>query len=72
MATTADGLERYWKAGPGAKKWIGTAHPWTNLMRHLTEHVGRERAERIASQWFKDVFGIWPGERAGKNPAGPG
>lgn len=65
-------LEKYWKVGPGAARWIGTAHPYTNLVRGLTKHVGPARAKRIAAQWFKDVFGIWPGERKGKNPLGPG
>lgn len=65
-------LERYWKTGPGAARWIGTAHPYTNLVRALTKHVGAARSKRIAAQWFKDVFGIWPGERKGKNPLGPG
>ncbi|GAB2677651.1 hypothetical protein [Thalassiella azotivora] len=65
-------LERYWKVGPGAAKWIPKPHPWTALYNQLVKHVGPARAKRIASQWFKDVFGIWPGERKGKNPVGPG
>jgi len=28
--------------------------------------------DRTVAQWFHDVFGIWPGERKGKNPLGPG
>jgi hypothetical protein len=31
-----------------------------------------EKAKRIASQWFHDHFGYWPGERKGKNPVGKG
>lgn len=65
-------LEQYWKHGPGRAKWVGHAHPWTALYDHLKKHVGAARAKRIASQWFKDVYGYWPGERKGKNPAGPG
>jgi hypothetical protein len=31
-----------------------------------------DRADQVASQWFHDVFGMWPGERKGDNPVGPG
>ncbi len=65
-------LEAWWKTGPGAARWIGTAHPWTNLYRGLKKHMPDVMAKRVASQWFHDVFGIWPGEREGKNPAGKG
>lgn len=65
-------LEHYWKRGEGRAKWVGHAHPWTALYRHLRDKVGPARAKRIASQWFRDVFGMWPGERKGANPAGRG
>ncbi len=68
-----DKLKHYWtKTAEGLAKWATHPHPWTALYRHLVKYVGRERAQRIASQWFKEVFGIWPGERGGKNPLGPG
>lgn len=67
-----DQLREYWTKGEGLAKWANSPHPWTTLVRRLTKHVGRERAERIASQWFHLVFGLWPGEHKGKNPAGPG
>lgn len=38
-------LEDYWKRGPGAAKWIGTAHPWTNLYQHLRKHMPYEMAQ---------------------------
>lgn len=73
MADRNDALKRYWTRDPrGLAKWASKPHPYTSLVRELTEHVGVERAKRIAAQWFRDVFGIWPGERAGKNPRGPG
>lgn len=65
-------LKRYWTRGEGLKRWATRKHPWTALYRQLRKHVGSERAKRMASQWFKEVFGIWPGERKGSNPAGPG
>jgi hypothetical protein len=69
----AKSLENYWKHGAGAAKWIGTAHPWTNLYQHLRKYMPEPMAKRVASQWFHDVFGIfWPGERKGANPVGPG
>ena len=71
-AADTNALERYWKHGEGRARWVGHAHPWTALYRNLRKHVGSERAKRIASQWFHDVFGYWPGHRKGKNPVGPG
>ncbi|WBB94197.1 2'-5' RNA ligase family protein [Verrucosispora sp. WMMC514] len=65
-------LKRYWTRGEGLKRWAGHKHPWTRLYRLLRKHVGSERAKRMASQWFRDVFGYWPGHRKGKNPVGPG
>lgn len=66
-------LKHYWTRDPrGLAKWAIKPHPWTSLYRQLRKHVGSARAKRMASQWFKDVFGIWPGERKGKNPFGPG
>lgn len=66
-------LKRYWTKDPrGLAKWVSKPHPWTALKNELREHVGEERAKRIAAQWFREVFGFWPGERGGKNPTGPG
>ncbi|MBN6777422.1 hypothetical protein JRG19_02510 [Pseudoclavibacter alba] len=65
-------LKWYWTKGPGLKKWAASTHPWTTLRTHLARFLTPEIADRTASQWFHDVFGIWPGERKGKNPAGRG
>lgn len=66
-------LKKYWLHGPGLKKWATKPHPWTALYRHILKHVGNpEKAKRIASQWFHDHFGYWPGSRKGKNPVGKG
>lgn len=65
-------LERWWKYGPGAARWLGTAHPWTNLYRNLAKHMPPGMAKRVASQWFFDMHGYWPGHRKGTNPVGPG
>lgn len=66
-----DELKRYW-LGEGLSKWATSAHPWTALYEHLVKHMAPGRAKRTASQWFHDYFGIWPGERKGANPVGPG
>lgn len=71
-AAGAGGWEAYWKRGRGRAKWVHSAHPWTALYRHLRGKVGDARAKRIAAQWHKDVLGIWPGEKRGKNPHGKG
>lgn len=65
-------LKRWWTRGAGRKRWVASPHPWTALYRQLKKHMPAAMAKRVASQWFKEVFGIWPGERKGKNPVGPG
>jgi len=65
--------EQQWKPGGKlAKKWVGKRHPFRALRNHLRHHMPEDEANRIAAQWHKDVFGIWPGEKRGKNPVGPG
>lgn len=60
-------LKRYWTQDPrGLAKWRDKKHPWTALYRHLRKFLGAERAKRVASQWFHDVMGIWPGDRRRK------
>ncbi|WP_159794479.1 hypothetical protein [Puerhibacterium puerhi] len=65
-------LKWYWTKGPGLRKWVASAHPWTALYRHLVKYMSAPMAKRTASQWFHDVTGMWPGERKGDNPLGPG
>ena len=68
-----DRLHHYWTRSPeGLAKWASSPHPWTTLVAHLTKHVGLAKAKIFASKWFKEVFGIWSGERKGRNPWGPG
>ncbi len=65
-------LKWYWTKGPGLAKWAKSPHPYTALKRHLADKVPLQHLDEIVAQWFHDVFGIWPGERKGKNPIGPG
>ena len=65
-------LKKYWTRGPGLSRWATSAHPWTSLYHHLRKHLPDEQAKRVASSWFHEVFGFWPGDRGGKNPVGPG
>jgi hypothetical protein len=65
-------LHHYWTRGKGLARWVASPHPWTTLVALLSEHVSVGKAKRFASKWFKEVFGIWPGERKGDNPVGPG
>ncbi len=52
--TNDNALKRYWTRDPrGLAKWATKPHPYTSLVRELTEHVGLERAKRIAAQWFQ-------------------
>ena len=54
-------LKRYWLTGPGAAKWQGSDHPWTDLYHHLLKYMEPEMAKRTAAQWFHEHFGFWPG-----------
>ena len=65
-------LKEYWTRGPGLAKWATSPHPWTALYHHLLKYLPPEVAKRTAAQWFHDTFGIWPAERGGSNPIGPG
>lgn len=63
-------LRTYWTKGPGLARWATKPHPWTTLRALLLKHVG-PGAAGLASEYFHDVFGYWPGHRKGKNPIGP-
>lgn len=66
-------LHRWWTRGKGLKEWIDKPHPWTALYHGLLRYIkDPAKAKRTAARWFKDATGIWPGERKGKNPTGPG
>ena len=65
-------LKRYWTKGAGLAKWVGSPHPWTALYNHLVKHMPPEKAKRVTSAWFIDVFGYASGSRKGNNPIGPG
>jgi hypothetical protein len=66
-------LKKYWLSKEGLAKWATKPHPWTALYHHILKHVKNpEKAKRIASQWYHDHFGHWPGERKGKNLVGKG
>lgn len=62
--TFANDISTYWKTGPGAAKirW-NTPGDFTRCKRHLTKHVGSERAARMCAQWHHDVTGVWPGDK---------
>lgn len=75
MADTTPGdnqLKAYWTRGAGLAKWATSPHPWTTLYNHLVKFLGPERARRVTSAWFEDVFGYPPSARGGRNPTGPG
>lgn len=59
-------LKDYWTKGEGLAKWVDHAHPWTELYNHLKKHMPNEMAKRVASEWYHEVKGHWPGEKQGK------
>lgn len=65
-------LRRYWTRGPGLAKWAESPTPWRTLVAHLSKYMSLPQAQGLASNYFKAVFGYWPGERKGINPVGRG
>lgn len=76
MATPGVGasaeLNKYWTAGEGRQMWANSPHPCTTLLTLLRKYMADRKAKGLAASYFHVVFGIWPAERKGKNPAGPG
>lgn len=71
-ALDGDDLEAYWTRGEGLARWSTHPHPWRRLRGLLRKHPRIRDPEGLASHYFHIVFGIWPGERKGSNPVGPG
>ncbi len=65
-------LKKYWAYGEGRDKWISSPHPYTTLVALLSKYVSPRVAKGLAANIFHMATGIWPGERKGSNPAGPG
>lgn len=65
-------LKAYWAHGEGRAKWANSPHPYTTLVVLLEKYVSNRMAKGLAANIFHMAFGIWPGERKGDNPAGPG
>lgn len=72
-------LKKFWTKDPeGLAKWAEKPHPWKTLRNHLLRvapQLGEDRANRIATEWFHEVFGDYPGSdtarvRKGKPPRG--
>lgn len=61
-------LKWWWVYGPGRARWT----TWTELHTQLMEHISKAMADRVASAWFHERHGYWPGHQRGKNPKGPG
>ncbi len=68
-------LRRYWTRGKGLARWAANPHPYTALVKNLETEIktmAPAQIKGLAANYFRDVFGIWPGERKGDNPVGPG
>lgn len=65
-------LKKYWAFGEGRQKWANSPHPYTTLVTLLEKYVSPRVAKGLAANIFHMAFGIWPGERKGENPLGPG
>jgi hypothetical protein len=71
-ALDGDEFEAYWTRGEGLPRWAPKPHPWRTLRRLLRKHPEIRDPEGLASHYYHIVFKMWPGERKGANPVGPG
>jgi len=65
-------LKAYWAVGEGRQKWINSPKPYTTLVALLSKYVSPAIAKGLAANIFHMATGIWPGERKGSDPLGPG
>ena len=57
-----DPFQHYWTKDPeGLRKWAKAEHPWETLRDHLAQHVNPDMAKRLATKYYKIVFGFYPG-----------
>lgn len=68
VSPLTEGGKRWWTKGEGLKKWATKLHPWTALYHEILQWADMTPAyaARIASAWYHDVFGHWPGEHSHK------
>ncbi|GAB7053117.1 phage protease [Catenuloplanes indicus] len=64
-AGSGKSLKSWWLHGPGLKKWKS----WTDLYKHLRTKVDPAFAKRIASEWFHERYGYWPGDKRNRKVA---
>ena len=68
-------LRRYWTKGAGLNRWSTSPHPYTALTRALRSELppkAQHMVNGLAANLFKDVFGIYPGQRKELTAAGEG
>ena len=57
-------LTHYWTKGAGLARWAPSPHPYTTLVGNLRmEGVPRRQVHGLAANYFKIVFGVYPGQR---------
>ena len=59
-------LRDYWTKGAGLARWAESPHPYTALTRALRKELPAQdhhMVNGLAANLFKDVFGIYPGQR---------
>lgn len=64
-AASTERLHAYWVAGPGLRKWAGSAHPWTALRNHLAKYIHSPgMLDATVSKWHHEVFHVGTGSDA--------
>ena len=65
-AAGAARLKAYWLTGEGLTKWASKPHPWTALRDHLAKHLPLTMATQVATAWYHEHFGYYPGSDAAR------
>lgn len=58
-------LNKYWTAGEGRMKWANSPTPYRTLLALLKKYMSSAKAHGLAAEYYRIVFGRWPGKRGG-------
>ncbi|WP_280389819.1 hypothetical protein [Nocardia wallacei] len=56
-------LNEYYLTGKGSG-WKTSPTPYRTLRMELIKHMSLEKASGLAAEYYKIVFGVWPGKHS--------
>lgn len=63
----SEAINTYWTKGEGLAKWSTDTHPYTTLVALLSKYVSDHIAHGLAAEYYRRVFGQWPGSHSHDN-----